>query len=183
MGAAGASGTSPVGGCRAAVSFLSMLLVATGATAASAQDVAPLALSPRPALPSNLIVPDVMQPLVTAMWRRSPTFRRQCARLAENPGVIVRVEMARRTGHAVALAHVKRHAAGIEAALEIEWRRPDLYVEHLAHELEHVLEYVDGVDISRFERQGLDGVMKVAGILETARARAVGRAVAREAVP
>lgn len=183
MGATGGSGTSSVSGCRAAAVLLSVLLVGGGVAVGSAQDVAPIPVAPDPALPFNLIVPDVMRPLVTAMWRRSPTFRRQCARLAENPGVIVRVEAARRTGHAVALAHVRRRTDRIEAALQIEWRKPDLYVEHIAHELEHVLEYVDGVDISRLEGQGLDGVMKVAGILETARARAVGRAVAREAMP
>ena len=182
MGTTGGSGRSSVNGHRRAAALLTTLLVAGGAAVASAQDVA-IPRSNDPAFPPNLTVPDVMRPLVTAMWRRSPTFRRQCARLAENPGVIVRVEMTRRTGHASALSHVRRHAGGIEAALEIEWRRPDLYVEHLAHELEHVLEHVDDVDVARFSRQGLDGVMTVAGIYETARARAVGRAVAREAMP
>ncbi len=183
MGATGGSGRSSVNGHRAAAVLLTALLIAAGAVVAEAQSAAPRALPPDLVLPSNLVVPDVIQPLVTAMWQRSPTFRRQCARLAETPGVVVRLEVTRRTGHAVAIAQVKRHAEGIEAALQIEWRKPDLYVEHVAHELEHVLEHVDGVDIARLERQGLDGVMKVAGIYETARARAVGRVVAREALP
>ncbi|MGH9315206.1 MAG: hypothetical protein ACRD1S_18630, partial [Vicinamibacterales bacterium] len=33
-------------------------------------------------LPSNLLVPPAYQTLVETMWLRSPTFRRQCARIA-----------------------------------------------------------------------------------------------------
>jgi hypothetical protein len=133
-------------------------------------------------LPANLVVPDRLRPLVTTMWRNSPTFRRQCARLGENPGVVVHIELAARTRHGRALSRVQRHDGGVHASVQIEVRTPQLYVEYIAHELEHVLEYVDGTDVSRLARQGLDGVMNVRGQYETARARSVGRTVAREAI-
>ena len=44
-------------------------------------------------IPTNLMVPEVLRPLVTSMYRQSPTFRRQCARLAEHQEVTVRIEL------------------------------------------------------------------------------------------
>ena len=134
-------------------------------------------------LPANLIVPDIVRPLVRSMWRQSPTFRRQCARLAEHPDVIVRLELARAVQDTRgARSAVTRLNGELNAAVEIELRKPELYIEHIAHELEHVLEQVDGRDLARLARQGLDGVMNLGGSFETARARAVGRIVAQEAM-
>jgi hypothetical protein len=45
-------------------------------------------------LPVNLRVPDVLEPLVRSMWERSPTFRRQCARLGQNRHIIASIELA-----------------------------------------------------------------------------------------
>ena len=134
-------------------------------------------------LPANLIVTDIVRPLVRSMWRQWPTFRRQCARLAEHPDVIVRLELA----GAVQDTRGARSAFGrlngeLNAAVEIELRKPELYVEHIAHELEHVLEQVDGTDLPRLARQGLNGVVNSGGGFETARARTVGRIVAWEAM-
>ena len=50
----------------------------------------------------------------------------------------------------------------------------------IAHELEHVLEYADRVDLQRLARQRVDGVINLGGVYETARARSVGQTVARE---
>ena len=58
-----------------------------------------------------------------------------------------------------------------------------LYVEYIAHELEHVLEAVDGTDLPRLSRQRVDGVINLGGSYETARAQSVGRLVAREVMP
>ena len=53
--------------------------------------------------------------------------------------------------------------------------------EYLAHEIEHVLEQVDGVDLRRSARGGLEGVQETqSSVFETARAIAIGRVVARE---
>ena len=134
-------------------------------------------------LPANLIVPDIVRPLVRSMWRQSPTFRRQCARLAEHPDVIVRFELAGPVQDTRgARSAFERLNGDLNAAVEIELRKPELYIEHIAHELEHVLEQVDGTDLRRLARQGLNGVVSLGGGFETARARAIGRIVAQEAM-
>jgi hypothetical protein len=137
---------------------------------------------PEAVLPPNLVAPQVLRPLLTRMWRSSATFRRQCAQVAEHPEVTIRVALDPRTTHGRALSRVDRREAGLSASVQIEMRDPARYVEYLAHELEHVLEQIEGVDLVRLKRQGVDGVEHVGGQDETARARSVGRAVAREAM-
>jgi hypothetical protein len=85
-----------------------------------------------------------------------------------------------RYGHA--RSRLERDQGGLNAVVQIELRAPALYVEFIAHELEHVLEQLDGMDLGRLARQGLDGVVDGEGAYETARARSVGRLVAREAM-
>jgi hypothetical protein len=148
----------------------------------TSSSAAPIPSRPWP-LPANLIVPDNVRPLLRSMWHQSPTFRRQCARLAGHPDVIVRLEIARAVQDTTgARTTVKRLNGGLNAAVEIELRKPERYIEHIAHELEHVMEQVDGTDLARLARQGLNGVMNFGGSFETARARAVGRIVAQEAM-
>ncbi len=137
---------------------------------------------PGPRLPPNLVAPAVLTPLLTRMWRSSATFRRQCAQLAEHPEVTIQIALDPRTTHGRAVSRVHRGEAGVRASVQIEMRDPAQYVEYLAHELEHVLEQIDGTDRVRLARQHVDGVVNVGGVYETARARSVGRTVAREAL-
>jgi hypothetical protein len=130
-------------------------------------------------LPPNLVAPEVLRPLLTRMWRSSATFRRQCAQLAEHPEVTIRVALDPRTTHGRALSRVARREADLSASVQIEMRDPTRYIEYLAHELEHVLEQIEGLDLVRLKRQRVDGVEHVGGQHETARARSVGRTVAR----
>ena len=138
-------------------------------------------------LPRNLVVPEVMGPLVERMWRQSLTFRRQCAKLADHSPATVSIDLVvgGRNGSGAA-ATVQRRGARLEVAIQVDMRRPERFVEHIAHELEHVLEQIDNTDLPRLARQGVDGVISEAARYETARyetarARAIGRAVAREA--
>ena len=131
-------------------------------------------------LPANLIVPDAARPVVASMWQNSPAFRRQCARLAENPAVIVRIELRVVMTNGLAQAIVGRHGVKVDADVRVALLKPRLYAEHIAHELEHVLEQLDGIDLRRLARQGLDGVVDLGGQYETARARSVGQTVALE---
>ena len=188
MDAAYVSGAWAIVGYHTAAILL-VTAVTSGPVAAQGlhPDADLLALGPSPGVadagpPANLIVPDLLRPLVTTMWRNSATFRRQCARLGDNPAVVVHIELVARIRHARALSRVARRDGGVHASVQIELRPPQLYVEHIAHELEHVLEYMDGTDHSRLARQGLDGVMIIAGQYETARARSVGRTVASEVI-
>jgi hypothetical protein len=130
--------------------------------------------------PANLIVSGSLEPLVIAMWRRSPTFRRQCARLADYPSTTVRIELVLSMSRDLAATTVTSGDAGRDAVVHVSLRNPELYVEHVAHELEHVLEQTDGIDLPTLARQRLDGVVDLGGQYETARARTVGRTVALE---
>ena len=155
-----------------------LLFLFTISPHASAQSLETL-----PELPSNLVVPEVIEPLVERIWRQSLTFRRQCAKLAEHPPVTVSIDLAVRVRHSSgARATVERRAARLDVAIQVDLRQPERFVEHIAHELEHVLEQIDGTDLPRLARQGVDGVIPEAARYETARAQAIGRAVAREAM-
>ena len=80
-------------------------------------------------LPPNLGVPGIVRPLVTSMWRLSPTFRRQCARLAEHPEILADIELRLGVSNGRANALVERSHGGYHAAVEIEVNKPALYVE------------------------------------------------------
>jgi hypothetical protein len=136
-----------------------------------------------PELPRNLVVPEVMGPLVERMWQQSLTFRRQCAKLAAQPAVTVSIDLVvglRNTRGARAKAQRLRER--LEVAIQVDLREPAKFVELIAHELEHVLEQIDGTDLPRLARQGVDGAISEAARYETARAQAIGRAVAHEAM-
>jgi hypothetical protein len=132
-----------------------------------------------PGPPPNLEIPDTMQPMVARMWRASPTFRRQCARLTE-ASLTVTV----RPG-------LRKNIAGVNAVTEIQVRSGAPYAvqtslravepEYLAHEIEHVLEHIDGVNLRWSVEHGLEGVRLTSGRqFETARAVAIGQLVADE---
>jgi hypothetical protein len=139
-------------------------------------------LSSEPQLPANLIAPNIIVPLLEKMWQRSVSFRRQCVRLGDYPEVMVTIELAgdvRGTSGARMRANHRRQS--LTATIEVDLRKPAWFAEHLAHELEHVLEQIDGIDLPRLASQRVSGVIDDEGRYETARAMAVGRAVAREA--
>ncbi len=48
-------------------------------------------------LPSNLVAPPILTPLLSRMWKQSRTFRRQCARIGAELGLLVRVYTAPRS--------------------------------------------------------------------------------------
>jgi hypothetical protein len=114
------------------------------------------------------------------MWVRSPTFRRQCARLerAGNGRITIQV---RNQG-----SFVFRAATFIQGEPGGRWRAnvalflfSDI-VELIAHELEHIIEQLDGVDLIRSQQQGISGVTSGHEHYETARAAATGKRVAQE---
>lgn len=133
-----------------------------------------------PRVPRNLHLPATTRALVERMWTTSPTFRRQCARLGES-SVVITVELGlprHLTGAAHAWTRMKfRDGIVTEALMLLAFEGPD----PLAHELEHVLEHVDGVDVRGAVERGVRGAHRADhGNLETARAVAIGRAVAAE---
>lgn len=117
---------------------------------------------------------------IAELLTRSPTLRRQYARIAATPRVAVKVILLRQlTGPGRARTTMFKYEAGfIRALVEIPVG-PDL-VELLAHELEHVIEQIDGVDLRALARAGQAHAIQYDGLFETTRAREAGLAAARE---
>ena len=115
--------------------------------------------------------------VVDEMWRESPTFRRQCKILADAPALLVRIR-----------GESKPSLSGVRARSEISinpgraWladivlMSPADAVELIAHELEHVVEVLEGV---RLTEHGCKG-HSMGHARESCRALEAGRRVAAE---
>jgi hypothetical protein len=136
----------------------------------------------------SLRIAPVLRGVVADLCRRSPTFRRQVARLTDADGLTVTVQrlvvpptsaslwraqtMITRVGGRVRSADVQVPAGDARLVAEL-----------IAHEFEHILEQLDGVDLRRW--LGRSGVRRVGADregspIETERAHEVGRIVAGE---
>jgi len=131
-------------------------------------------------LPSNLILSKQEQPLVERIWRRSPTFRLQCERLSQAQWLKVKLSLAVRsapTERYLGRTFVNKR----EGVARIEIYTVEDYVQMVGHELEHVLEQIEGVDIATLAAEGGDLARRHAdGSFETARALKAGRKVQAE---
>ncbi len=137
----------------------------------------------RAACAANLTIASLYQPIVDAMLARSPTFRRQCARIAAAPHLSILIRSDPPLGtRAKALTQIQRLTGGrVEAAVQISHSRG--VGELIAHEIEHILEQLDGVDLRVKSRLRGSGVRRVPDLeaYETTRAIVTGQRVAREA--
>jgi hypothetical protein len=131
------------------------------------------------AMPGN-VDPGVFAAEMRTLVRRSDTFRRQCARIAADRRVRVRVSIVNSVdGGARAQTTIRRGPRGTLDA-DIDVRFGGNYRELLAHEFEHVIEQIDGVNLS-YEAAAGRAWQVAAGTFETRRAFAAGRRAAREA--
>jgi len=135
-------------------------------------------------VPSNLDVPGVYRNLIEAMLRRSPTFRRQCMRIAAEPRLMVNVEVSPQSlGSGIrAITHIRRTRDGGFTA-DVHIKSSDDEVELLSHELEHVIEQLDLIDLRSKASLADTGVHRMAvdtALFETTRATRTGLKVAWE---
>jgi len=123
-----------------------------------------------------------LAPLVEDVARRSPFLRRQLERLMGDERVLLSLTIVNRrtlTGMR-AVTHIERIDSGrlradIAIGLDID------VAELLGHELEHVIERLDGVDVSRALDRGDAAVHhSAAHAFETKRAQLAGRIVSAE---
>jgi hypothetical protein len=137
----------------------------------------------RVACAPNLKTSAAYQSLVDAMLARSPTFRRQCARIAAAPYLSVIIRSDPPVGTRVrALTEIQRLSGGrVEAFVKVGHSAAT--GELIAHEIEHILEQLDGVDLRVKSRLRGSGVRRLAELeaYETTRAIVTGQRVAREA--
>jgi hypothetical protein len=111
----------------------------------------------------------------------STTVRRQAAviRGAGHVQVVIRVTMPRASGSRARTTMVKRSGGSMLAEVEIP--AGSEFAELVAHEFEHILEQIEGLDLSVLVRDPAAGVREVQpGVYETRRAATAERAVRHE---
>jgi hypothetical protein len=167
------------------VALFSLSLVLSAAPG-RAQPAVPCPQNATPAsfeTPANVQVDEVLQPLVRVLLAKSDTFRRQWDTINASPLIRVRVLSIiglQDESRARARGQVSRYAHGsILATIEIP-ATADV-TELLPHELEHVIEQLEGIDLPGLAQRRAQGVVEIRrGIYETARAQAAGLQVRRE---
>jgi hypothetical protein len=118
------------------------------------------------------------------MLAHSPTFRRQCVRISSDPKVTVHLQIGLPTwiSGVRAKTDLKRGPGGhLSASIEISPLQDN--VELIAHELEHVIEQLDEIDLearSAFHNSGVWRASGAASVFETTRAKYVGVVVTKE---
>ena len=128
--------------------------------------------------PCRIVVQRPLLQVVDDAWKKSESFRQQCGALAERRAVATLRPGRARTG---SLALTKLTVADdgvvvgrIEVPLGLD------VLEYIAHELEHVLERAEGVDLQAASERTGSGVWRALDGYETQRATDKGRQVARE---
>ena len=131
------------------------------------------------ALPCRLLAQTHLLPLLDESWARSATFRRQCRRLADADAVVLlqgaTADQTRWDGE----SRIGVLANGRVMA-RVRVRRGRESIEVIAHELEHVLERIDGVHPAFGAASAGSGATVAGGAYETRRAQQAGRRVASE---
>jgi hypothetical protein len=134
-------------------------------------------------LPPNLTMSEPMRVIAAAMLEQSPTFRRQCARLANARQLTVVVDNLAVQAPGLSRAYTT-FAVGAGGRLVARVHLPPSIErdELLAHEIEHVIEQLDGVDLPAMSARDSTGVQVSleSGRFETQRAVTIGRQVAEE---
>jgi hypothetical protein len=129
-------------------------------------------------IPRN-VDPGLLAAEIIAVLRRSETFRAQCERVASDRRVHVHLVIATAVaGGGRAQSTLRRYPSGaLDAQVELLFGED--YRELLAHEFEHVIEQLDGLNLRQEVGRGtawqVDG-----GAFETRRARLAGLQVLRE---
>src|SRR5690349_16378737 len=106
-------------------------------------------------LPPNLTYAPMFGSVLDAMLRRSPTFRRQCVRLAQAGKLSVAIRGVYPNARLASRARTTLVAEGGRLLATVEIPPLDDMFELIAHELEHIIEQLDGVDLkARAELSG-----------------------------
>ena len=151
------------------------------------QYVAGEAIPRQIATPPNLVVPDMYRPLLESMLRESPTFRRQCMRIAGEPTLTVRLTIGapwRRSGFRATTRMTRNPNGRLSANVDIA--PLDNTVELIAHEFEHIIEQLDEVDLAAhaaLPHTGVRAIGPITDTFETIRAKRIGLKVVSEMRP
>jgi hypothetical protein len=135
----------------------------------------------RTVLPANVDLPRDLERTIRRIYERSPAFRAQCERIAaaDNLRVTLRIDTSI-PSRCRAFTIVERR--GYDVRADVHLPPSSALTELVAHEFEHVLEQIEGLDLRKLSRVKGSGVHEIEGVVfETDRAQAAGRVVAAEA--
>jgi hypothetical protein len=134
-----------------------------------------------PRWPCQLVIDQNLRPFADSAWDGSATFRHQCRTLgAARATVIVTAASPRELDRAAARIEMSTQGT-VFARVRVRLGRHANIVEFIAHEIEHVLERVEGINLLLEWRVGSSRVTLLpGGAFETGRAIDAGRRVARE---
>jgi hypothetical protein len=117
--------------------------------------------------------------MLDELWSRSPTFRQQCRRLASAKALVLMQSVSAKETPWNAESRIGVLANGhVMARMRVRDGRESLEI--IAHELEHVLERIDGINLALDSTRSGSGTTLSGGAYETRRATAAGRRVAKE---
>jgi len=160
-------------------------------TSADEQGAKPKAMAPSPGnavtdgssraseWPCRLGVPKSIRPKILELWTASPTFQRQCTRLAgARITVAVGLSPLLRPGPRAASRILRRNGQVFFVSTTL---RDDLHVEEdLPHELEHVMEQIEARNLALDSAAGRGAWPSGPHAYETERARLAGIRAANE---
>jgi hypothetical protein len=135
-------------------------------------------------IPLNFEVGSIYRPVVVKMLDRSPTFRRQMLRIAAATHLTIHLQSALASslqGLRARTAFMRKANGQLLANVDIVWSNSP--VEVIAHELEHVIEQLDDVDLAAKVSHSNSGVYLTGDsgdLFETTRAKRIGLLIARE---
>lgn len=147
-------------------------------SAAPSQAEPTTAPDPMPPWPCRLVVEEPLRSAIQDAWRRSPTLQQQCRTLGDARAV-VRLEWGKSDSYTQAATRIGSDSGGVIVAIVSIPPVADA-IELVAHELEHVIERVEGRDLPREAGRRGSGVWESFGGFESRRAIDVGRQVTRE---
>lgn len=160
--------------------LVSVLLASAGS--ASANEANGMASAVATVLPSTIQVESLLRSVTARMLEKSPTFQRQCQDIGASTSIVVKVRVvpASRNSLTRATTTFRRYTSGLTIA-DVEIPAASPVFELLAHEFEHIAEYVEGLDLRAAARERPEEVYQMRdGSFETSRAVVAGRAAAKE---
>jgi hypothetical protein len=133
--------------------------------------------------PTNIVVQAELRGAVARLWESSPTFRAQCMKIGEHKRYHVALVIEpslnlNRNWRAQCV--LRAYSSGFVMAHVMVPHRREI-TELIPHELEHIVEHIDGIDVRReASRPGTNAYDIGNGRIETLRATRVGRQARQE---
>jgi hypothetical protein len=133
--------------------------------------------------PANIVVQPQLRAAVAQLWEGSPTFRAQCLKIGEQKryrvAVVIEPSLSL-TRNWRAQCVLRTYSSGlVTARVMVPYSRQ--VTELIPHELEHIIEHIDGLNVKReASRSGTDAYDAGGGRFETVRALRMGRQARQE---